>query len=274
MEKSLGSVDVINKRSLAIARDKYRENAPEENNWFVELGRIYTTIRDQYFISEENIEKYSIHHYLDTMPLKNQIIFVSKILAIKDAKELTDISEKQRSYLKEIIAYYKKHTMIAGDKIGILLSDKKKAVLFLYNKESMELLEARPTDYSRFNTKIQENFTVNNKNINKIIGFMYPFKNDIVFKIKDIDSDKNSTGANCEKLGKVDILHRIEPILRDNPYNLPNWPKYNSQHFDKFLRPGLCVFLECIIRFYNDADTKKVWFFNSIIASSNSVIRK
>ena len=274
LEKSLGSVDVINKRSLAIAREKYRENAQEENNWFVELGRIYTTIRDKYFISEENITKYSIHHYLDTMPLENQIIFVSKILAIKDEKEITDISKEQQSYLKEIIAYYKKHTMVVGDKTGILLADNKKSILFLFNKESMELLPGRPTDYTRFTAQMQEKFTVNNNNINKIIGFMYPFKNDIVFKIKDIDSDKNSTGANCEKLGKVDILHRIEPILRDNPYNLPNWPKYNSQHFDKFLRPGLCVFLECIIRFYNDAKTKKIWFFNSVMALSNSVIRK
>jgi len=274
LEESLGSMDVINKRSLAFIRNKYKQSVSEDNNWFVNLGRIYNMLKNNYFIGDEQLLKYSIGHYLDTMSFEKHKLFVPEILKKKQGKEIASTSDAQKEYLRTVIEYYDNNIIEAADKKGILLSSKKKAVLFIINNETMELSDAKPTDYMRFNKQIQEKFTVKSANINKIIGFIYPFKDDIVFKIKDIDSDKNSTGANCEKLGKVDILHRIEPILRDNPHKIQQWPEFDSKQFDKLLRPSLCVFLECIIRFYNDAKTEKVWFFNSVMALSNAVIRK
>ena len=72
-------------------------------------------------------------------------------------------------------------------------------------------------------------------------------------------------------LGKVDIMHRIEPILKENPHNITNWPKYDPEEFDNILKPGLCVFLECIMRFYNDSGSEKHWFLDSIQALANNI---
>ncbi len=73
--------------------------------------------------------------------------------------------------------------------------------------------------------------------------------------------------------GKVDIFHRIEPILKQNPHNIENWPDYDAEEFDNMLKPGLCIFLECIMRFYNESDNEKYWFLDSIQALANNIAK-
>ena len=38
------------------------------------------------------------------------------------------------------------------------------------------------------------------------------------------------------------------------------------------LKPGLCIFLECIMRFYNESENEKYWFLDSIQSLANKEI--
>ena len=60
-------------------------------------------------------------------------------------------------------------------------------------------------------------------------------------------------------------------LLKENPHNITNWPKYDPEEFDNILKPGLCVFLECIMRFYNESSREKYWFLDSIQALANNI---
>ena len=42
---------------------------------------------------------------------------------------------------------------------------------------------------------------------------------------------------------------------------------------DEILKPGLCVLLECIMRFYNESKTDMYWFLDSIQALTNNIAK-
>lgn len=264
LEGELGSLDTINKRKLALMREKYKKNS-DDNSWYVNLGRIYDTLNKDYFISESQLLEYSIHHFIDTLKLNEHKTLVEYIYS----EEVNDNS----TYKNYITTYYDKNIMISNNVKAIILPDVRKSVLFLF-KDKSSLVEGKPTDYLQFKTEIQTNFAIPNENINEIIGFMYNFKNNKIFKIKNVVKDRNNTGSLCENLGRVDILHRIEPLIQSNPYKFKEWPKYVVSNFDKMLKTGLCVFVECILRFYNDSDNEKYWYLNSTLALSNSIIQR
>ena len=44
-----------------------------------------------------------------------------------------------------------------------------------------------------------------------------------------------------------------------------------DETLDEILKPGLCVLLECIMRFYNESNTNTYWFLDSIQALTNNI---
>ena len=118
-----------------------------------------------------------------------------------------------------------------------------------------------------------EKFSIPKNKLNDIIGFVYQTKRERVFKVKIFGKDKNNTGVVCNSLGKVDILHRLEPTLKQNPHNIENWPEYDPEELDEILRPGLCVLLECIMRFYNEANNPNYWYLDAIRALTNNIAK-
>ena len=57
----------------------------------------------------------------------------------------------------------------------------------------------------------------------------------------------------------------------ENPYKKSDWPEFNSEELNKYSKTNLCVFFECIVRFYNKSKLNKYWFLNTTLALSNKL---
>jgi hypothetical protein len=263
MEDEIGELDKINKRKLAIIRKKYQTDiSNSESDWYKNAGLIYNILNQKYQISEELLEKYFVYHYLDCLNLDDQLLIINKIYK-------KDLNGSDIPFFQHIINYYDNHILI-GKKKGIVLPSNENKI-YIFNEDKQDWILAKPTEFSLFTNEIIKKFPIKREKLNNIIGFIYQSKKERVFKIKNFKEAKNNTGVSCSSLGKVDIMHRIEPILKENPHNITNWPKYDPEEFDNILKPGLCVFLECIMRFYNESSREKYWFLDSIEALANNI---
>ena len=103
---------------------------------------------------------------------------------------------------------------------------------------------------------------------------MSVFKDEYVFKIKNLNNDKNNTGTSCEKIGKVDIIRRLKPLINENPHNMKDWPEFDSNMLQELSKSNLCSLFECIVRFYNESKKDKYWYLNTTLALSNDITKK
>ena len=265
IEKEHGELDSINKRSLSQIREKYNTGI-SGMGWYSNAGKIYDILINKYKIPVSILSDIFVFHYLDILDLKKHLILISNLYN-------RTISE-DNAYYNAIKKYYDKNIIQIKDKKGVLVPSGKNNALYIFNDTENKWIEGKPTDYILFEKQMQTQFSVNSDKINNVFGFMHNFKGQIMFKIKNTKGDKNNTGAICENLGKVDILHRIQPIINENPYKTNGWPLYNSSEFENILKPGLCVFLECIMRYYNESTNDKVWFLDITRSLSSNVTKK
>ena len=267
LEKEMGNLDKINKRKLAIIRKKHNIDTSDLDAisiWYKNAGLIYETLNNKYFISEKLLEKYFVYHFLDCLNMNDQLLIINEIYR-------KDVNKDSIPYFNQIINYYNNH-ILNGKKKGIILPTNESVIhIFDENDETWKL--AKPTELQLFSNEIINKYPIKKENLNNIIGFIYQSKRERVFKIKNFKKAKNNTGVSCHSLGKVDILHRIEPILKENPHNIENWPQYDPEEFDNMLKPGLCIFLECIMRFYNESENDKYWFLDSIQSLANNIAK-
>ena len=267
MEEEMGSLDKINKRKLAIVRKKHNSSTSELDStsaWYKNAGLIYEILNKKYFISEKQLEKYFVYHFLECLNINDQLLIINEIYK-------KDVDKESIPYFHLIFNYYNNH-ILNGKKKGIILPSNESVIhIFDENEETWRL--AKPTELQLFSNEIVKKYPIKKENLNNIIGFIHQSKRERVFKIKNFKKAKNNTGVSCNSLGKVDILHRIEPILKENPYNIENWPEYDAEEFDNMLKPGLCIFLECIMRFYNESENEKYWFLDSIQSLANNIVK-
>ena len=235
-----------------------------ESDWYKNAGLIYDLLNKKYYIKEELLEKYFVYHYLDCLDLEDQLLIINKIYKI-------DVNKDDIPFFNHISDYYNSHILVSKKK-GIILPANESAI-YIFNESEKTWTLAKPSEYSLFSNEIIKKFPIKRQNLNNIIGFIFQTKKDRVFKIKTFNKQKNNTGVSCSSLGKVDIMHRIEPILKENPYKIENWPQYDPEEFDDILKPGLCVFLECMMRFYNESNNEKYWFLDSIQALANNITK-
>ena len=264
MESEIGETNKINKRKLSIIRKKYKTDV-SDSNWYKNAGIIYDLMVEKYSISEDLLEKYFVYHFLDCLELQDQLLLINQLY-----KESS--SSENIPYYELVKEYYDNHILKNNNKKAIILpSDKNE--MFVFNNIAQQWEPALPTDQMQFKQQIIDKFPIPKSKLNNIIGFVYQSKRERLFKIKIFGKDKNNTGVACNSLGKVDILHRLEPILKQNPHNIENWPAYDAEVLDEILKPGLCVLLECIMRFYNESKTDMYWFLDSIQALTNNIAK-
>lgn len=265
LAEKYGNIDSINKRSLSQMRDKLKLT-DNGSNWYKNAGKIYDILINTYKIPETILEKIFVHHYLDMLSTDKHMLLASHLYNFTMSSD-----EKYYTLIKE---YYDKKIMVNGDKRSILLPSNSKNALYIFSNTNAELLKAKPTEIILFEKQVQEKFIITNAKVNDVFGFMSIFKDEVTFKLKTLKDDKANKGVICEKLGKVDILHRLKPIINNNPYNTPEWPSYNSEDFDKLLKPGLCVLLECIMRYYNESKSDKLWFLDITQSLASKITQK
>jgi len=269
-EKEVNSLEKVSASKINELKEKHNitkniENLNSNDEWFKNVGTIFSFLKDEYSITEELILKFAIQHYLDSLDLNShETIFV----------KLQTQSILNNKLLTHIESYYNEITIQKNDKIYVCLPNGVKSEFLLYDKENSKLNKLQKSDVQSISFEISRKFNIPVENINTTFGFMYPFKKDVIFKIKNLKSDKNNTGASCEKLGKTDIINRIKPILQQNPHKIKDWPEFNSNKVQKFSKSSLCALFEIITRFYNESKMNKYWFLSATMSLTNKIIEK
>merc|ERR1711871_1458965 len=107
-------------------------------------------------------------------------------------------------------------------------------------------------------SEISEQYIFEKSKINNIIGFLDLFhkKDKIpVFKLKNKNSEtKNNKGAQCNTLGKTEIVKKLNEIVEQYPYyeNSDYKKHYTNNDISDIYKSGLCVMTEILMRFYDD----------------------
>ena len=211
-----------------------------EDNWYKFASLIFEKLE------EEGYDKSLLHDLL--------IVNLIESLLFSDSIELLNYlyNSELDTFEKLLKNYYDLKIINYKDIEGILVVKDEKSILLVFNKNKNEWLEAEPEDYNDFAGEIKKNLVKNN-NLNTIVGFIGPFKNEyMIFKVKQLNKKRNK-GARCDQSGKADTIKLLNMIVGDNKYNSTNTKGINQKQ--------LCVLQEFLLRIY-DYENKngKRWF--------------
>jgi hypothetical protein len=234
-----------------------------EKDWYIHYGRVHYLLKNNHFINETLLEKYFVEHFIETLPFEEKLFllnyFHSKIINI----------DENDSIIKHFKSYFHDNVLDNGIQQGFLLTDitDKKEDLFIFVKKYQDTfwVEGEPLDAKGFEETIVTNYQYNKSTLGKVVGFNeYDNKEKaVVYKLKALDiKSKNNKGAKISILGKSEILKKLNILLDEYPYveNKDYKRKYTDNEIADIFKPGLCVIVEILSRFYNDANTNKNYF--------------
>ncbi len=232
-----------------------------ENNWYILLGRTYFILKNNHYISEQALEKYAIHHFLDSLTPEKKLFLYSYFMS-NTYKETND------SVVNIMNAYFTNKILDNNIQKSVVIFIDNAVTLYIQNLNTNSLEVAKPSETREFQSEISEQYIFEKSKINNIIGFLDLFhkKDKIpVFKLKNKNSEtKNNKGAQCNTLGKTEIVKKLNEIVEQYPYyeNSDYKKHYTNNDISDIYKSGLCVMTEILMRFYDDKKTGKKWFFN------------
>ena len=214
-------------------------------------------------------EKYVVEHAVDVTGYEEKLKLLNALQQIKEEdrdyleeyayKYMTRPNSKQSNIVKmgrrEYLILYDGKTQIEHN-----YDDEKRKVLVLMNGRWEIAGSSASKDFNEEVKKRKEEFKKNNLNgrINNIIGFIGYEKQgkQLLFKTKDITSDRNMVGARCDQSGKTEMLKLLNMLVGEQLYTELNTKLTGQQE--------VCVTLEILFRYCNDTEKDgKVWFFSS-----------
>ena len=198
---------------------------------------VYNSLRDHLGIQEESINSLIVGRQID-------VLLLDKVLELLNSLYFTEEGlEEYRLLLKN--AFQKRIITNTTGKEGIRLVKEKKVVLYV--KGETEWGEAKFSERGLF-ADADDHSTEND-----LIGYMEltPNGKSVAFKTKK-KSSTNTKGAVCKQSPKQDIL--------DNIVSISGSKKLMLNHMG---REKLCVYLELVLRYYNDIKhDNKIWFLH------------
>lgn len=238
----------------------------KDSNWYKHAGQVIDIIKEIHSISQVIIEKYVIYHILDTLTIDDKLILVKKLYS--------PASEKVLEIEKILKTYFDEKRIDIQEKRGILLSNNDSWGIYKEQGDSTDWIITELSERDEFIRGGLIKFVVRDSKYNQYVGFMHPFgktENDIVFKIKNMLEKRNNKGAKCENAIKSDVINRLN-VLIDGTGSSKTYTQDNTA---SILKPGLCVIMEIIMRYYNDVGRDgKTWFLDTEKALINDITKK
>ena len=239
-----------------------------DKNWYNVVNLIKNYVVKAHLDSDGDtrLKKYVIYHNLDSLGLFDTLMIMNNMSTYKTDPEIDPIVRQ----------YFREKTIASNDgHQGIVLSKEDKPYKFYTQSpegtwEPASLSETHALMLSKeYSTK----YVIVKKRLNKIFGFMswVPIMDESVFKMRDIDSTVNTTGARADQAPVKDLILKINTILgKEKFYTEDNVKSADSIGEGK---NRLVVLAELLLRYNNDTDIKdlKVWFLNGEQMDINSI---
>ncbi len=249
-------------------RTKKLENvrlASGESDWYMNLGYVFDTIAANHNVPESDMKLFTIQHFLDLLPFDERILLVKHLYSLGESDIVFPFQDEIRSYFDSKIV------TVRGFKTVILIVDvitessEDRLKIFMQNNLEDKTIwtAAQPTDrIAAIKLAIPVSFVPPSK-MSRLIGFMQVFRNnDVVFKTLDLQS-KLKKGSRCGGEGKKDVMKKINMIMdTDFLYSEEN-TEDTELGKNLIIKPGMCVILEMLMRYYNKMGRDdKVWFLD------------
>ena len=228
-----------------------RPRTPQSRwSWYAHAGTVLRHIEAVHGIPRALLEKYVVHHAVDTMHCRAKLALVSEMY--RDAwRPATDIEREIKSYLDAT------SIMRVGGRLGILMiNSANNNILYLRAAEDgAPWAEAEPVDssinargtYRYFGDQLQASFKLHPAKIRQqtYIGFFSFFEvsSDIVFKVKNMADmgRRKCHGARIDQAGKPKTIK----ILND----IAHRTLYTDETVATISGPGLGIVLELLMRY-------------------------
>ena len=257
------------------------------HDWYKHVGNVMNILMKNHDMSASEITEYVVYHSLDTMRLKDKLVLIQSIYGSKP-----DYPEENNEIMNYIEQYFEERIITSdNDEKGILLfrtfGDSSSYIIYQQdNVNSMLWNEVEDEDLEDYKASIISKFIKPKGSYNKMVGFMFLSKNDVIdFKMKDFSEKKNIVGIFCESKGKADIIKRINSILPSRVYTDENIiqtieieeikqnKKIVKMKSNGVFKTGLCAITELLLRHMDKRkkDNKK-WFFSKEEAIINNLI--
>jgi hypothetical protein len=250
---------------IEIENAKNKEKFPAtEINWFKHLGRVYENLVTNHNIPPAFIKQSAIYHYLDTSSFESRLTLLNSLYKQSDPNEIERI----------ILTYFGEKLVTSRRGKGVYIPNNNRSTLYILNDETKEWVEATPSQKPDFVSDIKKKYIIqSDRTINNFVGFMHMFKDEMVFKTKNMTESRNNTGAKCSSAGKLDVIKRINKIIADaiDRNIIENGPMYEGN--SEFVRTGLCVILEILLRYFNTLGLH-IWFLDVEKSLANEIISK
>jgi hypothetical protein len=252
-----------------------------ESDWYKHLGHIHSELENNINISIEQIQKYTIYHWLDTLHLEDKITLLYHLYK---TEPFTPTSPNE--YIMK--TYFDDKMLLQNGERGLAIGYNNHIDLYVQIQETRQWKKAEISVVRTFKDKLRERYFVDSSKIQPFIGFMHLFKkNDMVFKLKEI-INKTGTGKQinkgfkCSVRGKNEIIKLFNnKVLANNPYPVSRdnggLMKYDvNTNAKNIMRAGLCVLVEMVMRHFNDypeTKGKHIWFFDVEKTLANDLIK-
>ena len=202
-------------------------------------------LREQFKISDEQIEKYMVEHFIEVLPFQDKMILLNHFYDSNTKKSSSKYEKMMKSYFdvriiqsNELVAI----TMMKEDTIVVLIKTEENG--------KTQWNEGDEEDYKIVSEEILKYRIPRSKeNMNELLGFITLFISkksnvkELVFKIKDMTEKRNNFGARIDDAGKDKVIKILNKIVKSNYYNDEN-TLFISQL-------GLCVAIEILMRFFS-----------------------
>jgi hypothetical protein len=244
--------------------------ASGEVDWYVNLGRVYQLLLER-SVSVAFIQKAAVYHYLDTLSKMEKLSIVNFLY--KKSIFTPTINPVIENIIFE---YFNSKTMESRRGKGIYISGDNQATLYILNTKTNEWDIAEPAQKPDFKIMIQQKYLIQpTVTVNEFVGFMHLFKDEMVFKTKDMTEVRNNFGAKCSSAGKLDVIKRLNQLISTCPIVEERQFRYDAKDNAKdIVRTGFCVILEVLMRFYNTLLPNHLWFLDVEQTLANELISR
>lgn len=226
-------------------------------NWYSVVNSMKDYILKTHLTNdgESKLKKYVVYHNMDSLGLTDLLSIINYKIPENQYKEIAPFIRK----------YVSDKTVIANNgNIGIILYSEKDEQLKFYTQNNSGIWEpAKDLDIHKFmnSPNYTSKYIINKKRLNQLFGFMswIPIMEESVFKIRDLKSTVNRTGARVDQAQIKDIITKINTILGDDKFYTEDNIKdiKNEKTYIGEGKNRLVVMVEMLLRYKNDIDEKK-----------------
>jgi superfamily II DNA or RNA helicase len=264
-------------------------------------------MRDQFGLTDGDIEKYAVYHMLDTLPYINKAVVAKYVVENQPASELeTHIFNYFNGDLEDEGKTQPLIFRSDNDKmIKVLIADKNKNTMITKDLETNVWENETPEDDSNFISQVKASLEKPINSFSDFFGFVGDYEkkgsHSMVFRVKRMGQKRNNTGAYLQGFVKKIVVDRFnmliaavvktvktnpqkykgtvaEKIYNNAPKNIAITedgvvinPQFSVNKMD-ISQVSICGIVEMIIRKLNDDDPDgTTWFLTTEEAILNKV---